>query len=131
MRSAPRSGRIERRPIRDKTFPGIAVLRLDGGLFVATAEALEERVRGLADVGDRTLVLDSEGVNFVDSQGAAKLAEIHELAQADGFAIRLARLKPHVRLVLEADGMVDLIGHDHIHGNLFRAVEAQRAEGEF
>ena len=33
----------------DETFPGIAVLRLDGGLFFATAEALENRVRGLLD----------------------------------------------------------------------------------
>ena len=36
----------------DETFPGIAVLRLDGGLFFATAEALEDRVRGLAEDGD-------------------------------------------------------------------------------
>ena len=37
----------------DETFPGIAVLRLDGGLFFATAEALEDRVRALAeDAGD-------------------------------------------------------------------------------
>ena len=58
------------------------MLRLDGGLFFATAEALEDRVRGL--VGrrgpPRALVLDLEGVDFVDSQGAAKLSEIHELA---------------------------------------------------
>ena len=33
----------------DETFPGIAVLRLDGGLFFATAEALEDRVRELID----------------------------------------------------------------------------------
>ena len=33
----------------DETFPGIAVLRMDGGLFFATAEALEERVRELAE----------------------------------------------------------------------------------
>ena len=32
----------------DETFPGVAVLRMDGGLFFATAEALEERVRELA-----------------------------------------------------------------------------------
>ena len=36
----------------DETFPGIAVLRIDGGLFFATAEALEERVRELAEDGD-------------------------------------------------------------------------------
>ena len=35
----------------DETFPGIVVLRLDGGLFFATAEALEDRIRALADDG--------------------------------------------------------------------------------
>ena len=67
----------------DETFEGIAVLRLDGGLFFATAEALEDRVRGLVDDEARALVLDLEGVNFVDSQGSAKLTEIHELLDAD------------------------------------------------
>ena len=62
----------------DQTFEGIVVLRLDGGLFFATAEALENRIRGLVDDDVRALVLDLEGVNFVDSQGSAKLAEIHE-----------------------------------------------------
>src|SRR6478752_4568564 len=33
----------------DETFSGIAVLRLDGGLFFATAEALEDRVRELTE----------------------------------------------------------------------------------
>jgi hypothetical protein len=39
--------------------------------------------------------------------------------------LRLARVKPHVRAVLEADGVIDLIGADHIHGNLQRAVRNQ------
>jgi sulfate permease, SulP family len=54
----------------DETFPGIAVLRIDGGLFFATAEALEDRVRELAeDESNRSaIVLDLEGVNFIDSQ---------------------------------------------------------------
>jgi anti-anti-sigma factor len=111
----------------DETAPGIIVLRLDGGLFFATTEALEDRIRALADDGDRpsALVLDLEGVNFVDSQGAAKLAEIHGLTTADGTTLRLARLKPHVRAVLEADGVIDRIGADRIHGNVHRAVEAE------
>ena len=37
----------------DETFLGIAVLRLDGGLFFATAEALEDRVRELIEDGPR------------------------------------------------------------------------------
>jgi high affinity sulfate transporter 1 len=108
----------------DETYPGIVVVRLDGGLFFATCEALEARVRGLL-AGDRQLellVLDLEGVNFVDSQGSAKLAEIHGLTVSEGVDLRLARVKPNVRAVLEADGVVDQIGADHIHGNVYRAV---------
>ena len=63
----------------DETYDGVVVLRLDGGLFFATADALENRIRSLVDADElRALVLDLEGVNFVDSQGSAKLAEIQE-----------------------------------------------------
>jgi SulP family sulfate permease len=114
----------------DETFPGIVVLRVDSGLFFATTEALEERVRALAegDGGVRAVILDLEGVNFVDSQGAAKLTELRELAEAQGFELRLARVKPNVRAVLEADGVMDRFGTDHVHGNVHRAIEAQLAQ---
>jgi SulP family sulfate permease len=114
----------------DETFPGIAVLRLDGGLFFATAEALDGRIRGVTDDRHpvRALVLDLEGVDFVDSQGAAKLAEIHEAVSDNGVSLRLARVKPPVFKVLQADGIVELIGADHVHGNVDRALEAELAE---
>ena len=111
----------------DETFEDIAVLRFDGGLFFATTEALENRIRSVAD-GEapvRAVVLDLEGVNFVDSQGSAKLAEIHEFLAADGIELRLARLKPQVLAVLRADGVLDRIGLDHVHGNVERAVQAE------
>jgi sulfate permease, SulP family len=112
-----------------ETIPGITVLRLDGALFFATTEALEDRVRGLAADADRhALVLDLAAVTFIDSQGSAKLTEIHELTEAQGVALPLAAVKPRVRAVLEADGVVDRIGADHIHGNVHRAVDAQLAE---
>jgi SulP family sulfate permease len=112
----------------DETFPGIAILRLDSGLFFATAQALEERVRELTDDGEpplRAVVLDLEGVNFIDSQGAEQLTEIHELVQSLGGDLRLARVKPSVLAVLDADGFVARLGADHVHGNVHRAVEAQ------
>jgi SulP family sulfate permease len=109
----------------DQTFEGIAVLRLDGGLFFATAEALENRIRSLVDGSVRALVLDLEGVNFIDSQGSAKLAEVHEFLAADDVGLRLARVKPQVLAVLHADGVVDRIGANHVHGNVHRAVQAE------
>ncbi len=114
----------------DETTPGIAVLRLDGGLFFATAEALDDRVRELTD-GDpslRALVLDLGGVDFIDSQGVAKLADIHALTKAGGVTLRLAQVKPQVLAKLRADGCADRIGADHMHGNVHRAVDAQLAD---
>ena len=112
----------------DETLPGVVVLRLDGGLFFATAQALEDRVRELAEddgAPPDAIVLSLEGVNFIDSQGAEQLAAIHELVEADGATLRLAHVKPPVLAVLREDGFVDRLGDDRIHGNLNRAVEAQ------
>ena len=114
----------------DETFPGIVVLRLDSGLFFATAQALEDRVRELFDSSAtplRGLVLDFEGVNFIDSQGAEHLAGIQALVESDGAALRLAHVKPNVLVVLRADGFVDRLGGDRIHGNVQRAVKAHIA----
>ena len=75
-------------------------------------------------------MLDLEGVNFIDSQGAAKVTEIHELMKADGVTLRLAGVKPQVLAVLEADGIIDRIGPEHVHGNIHLAVEAQLADAD-
>src|SRR5262249_19764104 len=110
----------------DEIFPGVAVIRFDGGLFFATSEALEKRIRGLLDQPDpiHAIVLDLEGVNFIDSQGSAKLGELHRIVKAEDVDLRLARVKPQVRTVLEADDVLEQIGSDHIHGNVQRAVKA-------
>ena len=110
----------------DETLPGHRVLRLDGGLFFATAEALEDRIRGAADERPlRALVLDLEGVNFVDSQGAAKLTEIHEFLDADGVdAPRRPGQAAGSRGCSKPTGSPTWIGPDHMHGNVHRAVEA-------
>jgi sulfate permease, SulP family len=114
----------------DEQASGILVIRLDGGLFFATADPLEDRIRDL--IHDRTnvncLVIDCEGINFIDSQGSAKLAEIVRLAGESGITVRLARLKPAVAATLERDGVLERIGMDQIHGNVYRAVQAQNAD---
>jgi len=71
------------------------------------------------------IVLDCEGIDYIDSQGSAKLGEILELTRQAGVALRLARVKPAVREVLRRDGFLAHVGDDRIHGNVNRAVEAQ------
>jgi anti-anti-sigma factor len=114
----------------DEQLAGVTVLRLDGGLFFATADALEDRIReaALSAQGITGIVLDCGGMNFIDSQGSAKIREILKLTEQAEVTLRLARLKPAVREVLERDGLSGRIGDDKIHGNVDHAVKAQLAE---
>jgi sulfate permease, SulP family len=113
----------------DEQYPQVVVLRLDGGLFFATSDALEDRVRDIVHSAPALsgIVLDCEGINFVDSQGSAKLNEIADLADDAAVTLRLARVKPAVAETLSRDGVLDRIGADRIHGNVHRAVQAQLA----
>ena len=109
----------------DETYEGIVVLRLDGGLFFATAEALENRIRGARR---------RQGSSARARPGRRQLRRLSGLGEADrdlrvprtptSVELRIARAKPQVLAVLQADGVADRIGPDHIHGNVHRAVEA-------
>jgi anti-anti-sigma factor len=107
-----------------ETYPGLLVVRFDAGLFFASAGALEDRLRELVQRSDTrydTVVISFEGVDFIDSQGSAKIAQIVELADTYGAELRLARVKPAVLDLLERDGVVERLGEDRIHGNLYDA----------
>jgi high affinity sulfate transporter 1 len=112
----------------DEQFPGIAAVRLDGGLSFVTADALGDRLREIAITAEPPLhavVLDCQGIDFIDSQGSAKLAEFVQLARANGITFRLARVKPGVLAILERDGVIDALGRDHIHRDVQQAVSVE------
>ncbi|SDS40234.1 SulP family inorganic anion transporter [Microterricola viridarii] len=116
----------------DELDPGVVVLRMDGGLFFATSDALEDRLRDVihSHPGLTGIVLDCAGMNFIDSQGAATMRDVVDLAQDAGITLRLARLKPTVRATLERDGVLERIGAANIHGNVATAVLAQRESSD-
>jgi anti-anti-sigma factor len=111
-----------------ETYPGLIVLRFDAGLFFASADALDDRLSELvhrADPKPHTIVLDFEGVNFIDSQGADKVAQILDLAQTYNVELRLARVKPRVKALLRRAGTIDRLGESHIYGNVYEAAADQ------
>ena len=111
----------------DEQVPGVAVIRLEGGLFFATSDALDERVRQvIQQTPDMTcVVLDCSAINFVDSQGAAELAEILAITDEEQVTLRLARLKPGVSATLDRDGLLSTITAARIHPSVDDAVKAQ------
>jgi SulP family sulfate permease len=100
-------------------------MRFDAGLYFASSDALEDGIRQYAQDAEpplRTVVLDFEGVNFIDSQGTDEVGKLVDLATTAGAEIRLARVKAPVLRMLERDGVIDRLGPDNIYGNVYQAV---------
>ena len=109
-----------------RTYPGLLVLGFDAGLFFVDSDALNDRLRGLAQQADppyRVVVLDFEGVNYIDSQGSQALGEIEAAISSHGAQLRLARVKPAVLRVLHADGVLQRVGRHNIHGTVYAAAQ--------
>jgi SulP family sulfate permease len=107
-----------------ETYPGLLVLRFDAGLFFASSDALEDRLRELAQSAETrydTVVISCEGVDFIDSQGSEKISKILALTRNYGAELRLARVKPAVLDVLRLDGVIDELGEHHVYGNVYQA----------
>jgi SulP family sulfate permease len=88
---------------------------------------VEDRIREVihSTPGLKGIVLDCEGIDFIDSQGSAKLGDVVDLANESGITLRLASVKPDVSFTLGKDGILDRLGTDKIHGSVHRAVQAQ------
>jgi sulfate permease, SulP family len=85
--------------------PGVAVLRVEGGLFFANADAVARRLRAAAGGADvRAVVLDAEAIAFVDVTAARVLQAAADELAARGVALALARDLGQVRDVLDAAG---------------------------
>ena len=63
------------------------------------------------------------GVNFIDTEGADSLKKVAKVGKDMGIDLHIARLKPQVLEVLQRDGVIDLIGAEHIHDDIAAAVE--------
>ena len=92
------------------TEPGLAVMRIEGGLYFANAEYVHDHVMGLARAdGLRGIVLDLRAVPFVDATAARMLGHLVTDVAVHGTRLCLARDIGQVR--------------DLVHGPWYRSVE--------
>jgi anti-anti-sigma factor len=110
-----------------ETYPGLVIIRFDGPLYFATANALRDKIREVTttDVTPPvTMVLiDMEGVNYLDLEGSDMLNEITRDMKGVGIEIHLARVKNEVMELLEKDGVDQIMGREHIHNKVLEAVQ--------
>jgi sulfate permease, SulP family len=112
----------------DEQYPGVVVLRVDGGLFFATSDAPEDRSgRSLCPCprspGSCSIARASTSSTPRGRPRCAKSTS----SLGKPLSLRVARVKPAVREVLARDGTLARIGEENIHGNVDHAVKAQIA----
>jgi anti-anti-sigma factor len=111
----------------DEAIPRVIAVRMEGALFFVTADSLEDRIHRLIDQQDERpelVILDCQSINFIDAQGADKLARIAGDLQSDGIAFELARVKPRVLEILERSGALDEIGPQNLYMDVSAALDA-------
>ncbi len=92
----------------NETDPGIVVLRVEGGLFFANADAVRAHIRRHAAApGTRGVVLDAETMPFIDITAATMLAELFDDLRRDGIQLVIARDIGQVRDFLRLDRRTD------------------------
>jgi len=84
-----------------QTDAGVTVLAPSGRLDVAGAPMLKEAIGEAVKNGQPRLVIDMEGVSFVDSTGLGSVIAALKLVRSSKGDLRLAAPNQQVRVVLE------------------------------
>jgi high affinity sulfate transporter 1 len=92
-------GDVLRDPPKER-IPGVAILRVEGGLFFADADAVRSRVLAAVDDDTRAVVVDAETVPYIDLTAANMLAELAETLTERNVKLVIAREVGSVRDVL-------------------------------
>jgi sulfate permease, SulP family len=93
---------LDRHP-ENQRVDGVAVLRIEGGLYFANATPLAAEIRSAAHRDDvHAVVVDAETVPFIDVTAAKILDQLARELQADGIRLVIARNIGQVRDVVGA-----------------------------
>ena len=99
------------------------VVQLQGKVDATSAPSVEQALVGVIDQGEKKLVIDCAGLDFISSAGLRSLLLAVKKMKATGGAIALAALQPHVKEVFDISGFSALFV---IHGSKADAIKYDR-----
>ena len=83
--------------IHERTIQGVVVLDLTGKLTIGEGdELLKERISNLIQQGHRNLLLNLEGVPYVDSAGLGEIVRTYTTVSRQGGKLKLVNLTKRI-----------------------------------
>ena len=97
-----------------ETYPGTVIVRMEASLYFSNADVLGNRLRLLQRTRPElhTIVLDASGVNHLDATADHELRKLAARFQDQGIVLLLVNVDDDVRTVMEASGLVELLGDE-------------------
>ena len=113
----------------DETFPGLLLLRPEGGIFFANAQRLGQKMRALLNEHTpRVLVLDLGAVPDLEITALRMLIDGEEKMREAGTTLWLTALNPEVLKVIQHSPLWKRLGRERMFFNLEQAVERYQRE---
>ncbi|MFW5836768.1 MAG: STAS domain-containing protein [Desulfovibrionaceae bacterium] len=107
--------------VNERREGDVVVLGLSGRLDSNTADGFEEKLLGMIRGGEKHIVLDFSGLEYISSAGLRVLLKAaRELKQTDG-KMHLCALKDYIKEVFDLSGFVSFLP---IHGSVDESVKA-------
>ena len=88
---------------------GVTVVVLSGDLDMAAANELQHSLGDLIDNGHLKLVVDLDGVGYIDSSGLGTLVRATKEARAAGGELRVCALQDQVHSMFELIHLTNLV----------------------
>ena len=124
-------GAIESAPLADakQSAPGLAVYRFGASLYYANAARLTEEIMEVVEGADpplRWFVLVGSAIGDIDYSGADSIRQIQEELERKSVTFVIADFSPNALAQLDAYGLTEKIGKEHIYASLLEAIEGYR-----
>ncbi len=109
--------------ITDSKRNGITVFTVTGRVDASNAGVLEEKLLERITAGEKALVVDCAGLDYISSAGLRALLVAAKRLMPSGGKVALAALKDHIREVFDIAGFSSIFS---VHPTTDEAVAAAR-----
>ena len=103
---------------------GYSVLAVSGEVDVATVPRLREQLHGLVAQGSNRIIVDLDGVDFLDATGLGVLVGALKRVRSNDGELALVCTQPRIRKVFEVTGLTKVFS---LYDSVDEAVAADRS----
>ena len=108
----------------DETYPGLLLLRPEGGIFFANAQRLGQQIKALLEeYKPRVLALHMRAVPDLEYTALRMLVEGEEKMREAGTTLWLVGMNPEVLKVVQNSPLGERLGRERMFFNLEQAVD--------